>query len=185
MCFTGDYDWAPEVVEEECESSGERTRCDECRLQIHPEEWRQTIHMAEYEYCRDCGEHIEDDCECDGEVDEVDHGHTYDYVCCERCHKLIEAISAVERAEGCSRHESRPPLGNLYEDVGVLEWSHYADEARKLGLHEAAGLMPSPPVDLVFRDLSKWGYWSAYPGEFPQCWPPRHSDQEYDIGGEG
>lgn len=176
MCFNSDYDWTAEVYEESEGPSQAKIKCDECRQFIHHGEWRYHVYMRENELCRIC----EDDCSPDFEEDydcenEHSYGEKFDYDCCERCYRLRKAIRAVEEEEGCHGTEAEPSFGEMHGEV--YDWGHYADEMRKLGLHEEAALVPPPDPDDVFEELESEYDWA---NEFG-----KNDFVDVDLGGEG
>lgn len=127
MCFVHDYDWYPEVTDSADGPGREAARCVECRCLIHPGEWRRWEYQQQYECCRWCSGGGCPECE-DGQNPDV--GESRDWHTCERCVRVLDAIRAVEEAEGCTGEETQPGVGGLREALNYDEdGQRYVDAA--------------------------------------------------------
>lgn len=114
MCFyNDDYEWSASVHEETEGPAEKATRCYECGEPIAAGQWRRHIYQQEDEECRLCEQEEGFDPEC-----QHDYGETFDYDRCEPCDKVLRAIEAVEKDEGCPEYSRQPMLGEL-RDVFV------------------------------------------------------------------
>lgn len=110
MCFYEnlDCDWTPEVFDEDKSKVDTKpVKCWECHREIPAGETHTWFYGQEYEMCVLCEEN-DPDCQ-------HNFGDSYEYFCCQTCQKIIDAIAAVEKDEGCPSHVSRPLLGGLRE----------------------------------------------------------------------
>lgn len=141
MCFYNDYDWRAEVCEKSERSSEEDCHCDECHQAI-PAGVRHTyIYMAQHETPRDWndegleyGEDLPED-----DPSRFDPGEEFDYRCCSRCWKVLEAIEAAELEEGCPKHAARPALTRLHSVMWV-------DANREGGRYRAKAMAMFPEL---------------------------------------
>lgn len=157
MCFYhDDYDW---VVGRHEVTEGIATVayvCGECGETIKPGEWYKFHDMYELS---------DDSVMVDGDGNDLDvtditdttewfddernqhtgpGNHDECYVCA-TCQALLDAIKAVEMAEGCSEYEASPGIGSMYYDVQEGNgWIHYADEYARLN---PGGALLNWPID--------------------------------------
>ena len=142
MCFYADYDWTPDVYEEETVTLDKPRRCGECRRMFAKGEDLVRRYGQEHEICQACESGV---CDCDSPRDRFDsctdcrcadpeYGETYEEWCCEDCRDFLQAVQAAERAVGCGVDESTPPLGEMVEYIRDGE----ASEARKYFQRAAA-----------------------------------------------
>jgi hypothetical protein len=141
MCFLHDYDWTAETIIEGDETATKRTKCDECYRLIEVGETLHRVFMQEHEQCHLC---YETECECPKDEDgdcieckcaEPAYGETFSYVCCPNCENFRLAVIAAEIAAGCSRNESAPSLGSMFEEIreaGPEEADKYREKASEM-----------------------------------------------------
>lgn len=114
MCFVNDYDWYAQEVAHSTRPAATPTRCAECRETIPVGGLVHHTFMQEYEECHIC---YEGDCTCADDkccqCEEPEYGETFDYDCCDGCHKFLSAVQHAEEDAGCSGDETRPPLGEM------------------------------------------------------------------------
>lgn len=120
MCFYHEPDWHAEVYEDAIVPGTEARHCIECDAALPVGEPRRHIWMQQLEECRryyrfndddgedDLSEHPTEEC-----PEGCDFGETFECSLCLPCCDVLEAIRAVELAEGCREHESQPALGEL------------------------------------------------------------------------
>ena len=140
MCFTSDYDWYASVVINEVlavpipeeEHARMVLRCGECNRFIEPGEQYRRIYQQEHEQCWPCFEEDDKDaCDCE----EPDYGESYETHRCMNCDKLLDAIAASEKEEGCRADESRPPLDAMFDclsEFDPADIERYISKAREL-----------------------------------------------------
>lgn len=127
MCFYHDYDWHAEESDSAEGPGTDTVRCEECRCLIHPGEWRRWDYLRQYECCKWC--HGDGCAECD-DGRNPDVGGTAEWNTCERCARLLDAIRAVEEAEGCQGDQTQPHVGGLFDALAYdEESSRYVDAA--------------------------------------------------------
>jgi hypothetical protein len=146
MCFyNDDADWTANVNESSTYLATTSAKCMECRRVIAVGETVHQVYQQEADDCLDCEN---GDCECaDGgtyhvcQCDKPELGHTYTWLACADCFKFLAAVEAAEVADGCSKSEARPPLGQLIEELAQQAAYDGGDAFHKYGL-EAAKLHP-------------------------------------------
>lgn len=143
MCFTNDYDWTAEVFEETERAAEKETRCGECRRKFPPGTVMRHLWMQEHEECSRCSD-AECDCPKDADGDcaeckceEPSLGEEFEYDVCPECDKLLKAVEAAEKEEGCHASESQPPLAQLFEQMRELD----KDDVRRY-VRKAEGMFP-------------------------------------------
>lgn len=167
MCFYTDYDWTASVYEITESDAGFPTRCDECGKPLTMLDWRRRIWMQEAEECRICedefsekyidNEDIEDalengDAEYAAEMLKAldEHQHDYGETClyhrCSDCDKILQAVEAREKAEGCPVHERLPALGEMQESLAEHE------QAAEYATH-AIGMFPELAGNTFLQEL--------------------------------
>ncbi len=142
MCFyNDDYDWCAEVNEESEGPSDEACNCRECGATIAIGEWCKRVFQQEHEACQICEDSCSDDFIEREEMEDLftepngldaewaaeklkkldehscSYGETYRYVRCEKCDKVIRAVVAHEKNEGCPEYSQQPALANLYDEL--------------------------------------------------------------------
>lgn len=127
MCFVNDnYDWTAAVQTEDTPTADKPLKCDECSGDIAVGESYIYVWQQERECCDQCEDGW---CECPKDEDgycieckceEPAYGETYEYRCCQNCAKFLDAIEEVEIADGCAKHEARPLLGAMDEELREL-----------------------------------------------------------------
>lgn len=145
MCFLNECDWYATVVERTQKAAEKQVTCDECCRKIAVGGLVHRIHMQECEYCKACENGF---CDCPEEecckCEDPNLGETFDYRCCDDCHRFLEAVEAAEVEAGCHRNEARPGLGSMKEEInngGMDEAKRYWKQATQM-----------------FPDLVKSGY---------------------------
>lgn len=124
MCFYHDYDWLVSIQEINTETAGPKgLRCDECGR--HLSQGTSYIHIYQQE-------NDPDDAEEGQEMEEFDPGNTFEYDRCLDCDKLLQAIEAVERDNGCKGSATRPCLTELRDALQEDEGGLYIERARLL-----------------------------------------------------
>ena len=113
MCFNTESDWTAEIYEVTDGANNEACRCDECGRHISRLDWCRKIYGQEREICEHCDRKIDDEPTVDDCEDGCNFGESWNYVCCEPCSKVLEAIKAVELENGCDLRESQPALNEL------------------------------------------------------------------------
>lgn len=117
MCFVSDCDWYPNLVHLDTITADAVRRCDECRRDVQAGGTLHHVYMQEAEECKAC-EH--GNCECVGDCcqcAEPSTGESFDWVCCEDCHKFLESVKATEVAAGCHVNEATPSLCGMLEEI--------------------------------------------------------------------
>jgi hypothetical protein len=113
MCFYHDGDWRATINKEEDRvvATDKKVACTECRRQIPVGENYKYLFQQEYD---------PDGWDEDGEGEPFHPGETFECRTCSWCRKLIQAIESVEVQRGCPAHASRPPDGQLMEEMGEI-----------------------------------------------------------------
>lgn len=128
MCFECYGDWKPTNWYEDKEPSKDPSCCDECGATIAAGAWRYWCRGEQLGVCRRCEQAgvLDGDCNCE----EPDLGEVFEYVRCEGCDKLLKAVEAREKDEGCPDFASRPMLGELeYAFTDHEQQFDYAEKA--------------------------------------------------------
>ncbi len=151
MCFDIDYDWYPNISEDNEVIVRKTIRCVECRCLIHVGETARHLYMQE-----------NDEAEWDEDDGEFQTGETFDGWFCLSCSKVLQAIQAAELEEGCGHAESQPYIGDLKQAMCEDHWQgggKYADKAIEM-FPEVAGhlwrLLPDPNDDESMMDEFDW-----------------------------
>lgn len=175
MCFTADYDWYAEVIDRSEPTATGKVICDECRMGIPRGAKYHHVHMEQYENCHDCacdacdcpplpcgGKVCEDgDCRCE----KPNLGETFDWNCCDNCHRFLEAVRVAEEEVGCGGMESNPPLTKMIESIqegGAEEAKRYWKKA--VQMHPE--LLGSGYLVWLWRKM--FGHWNAYHPQWPR-----------------
>jgi hypothetical protein len=103
-------------------------KCFECRQAILVGDTARYIYQQEIESCECdfCINQDDPDPEYDGPKEcQEELGETFSCYVCSECSKILQAIKAVEIAEGCPSHAQQPMFGELsqvfheHEQAGV------------------------------------------------------------------
>ena len=129
MCFYhGDYDWYAELQENDSYIiKNLPITCNECLIKVQVGETIHHIYLQQHEECNIC---YSGECDCpftviSGEEPErnccqckyPEFGETFDWYCCDNCHKFLEAIQTSETEAGCKGNSTRPALGTMVEEL--------------------------------------------------------------------